>query len=140
MNTITIERELLEQALEALNSLAAISAELAKPATAPSDKTFIEALQKIERHGPIMGSAGEYRQGQLDILEAVSTIAKLALSAPVTAPEQPAWHDAPTCAGVWICDEDDICYTWTAHSIEILDQFDPGEGMRWFGPIPKDKP
>ena len=62
-----------------------------------------------------------------------------ALAAPATAPEQPAWHDAPTCAGVWVCDEDDICYTWTAHSIEILDQFDPGEGMRWFGPLPEDK-
>jgi len=38
-----------------------------------------EALEKIERHGPIMGSTGDYRQGQLDILEAVSTIAGLAL-------------------------------------------------------------
>lgn len=70
----------------------------------------------------------------------VVLLLKDALSAPATAPEQPAWHDAPTCAGVWICDEDDICYTWTAHSIEILDQFDPGEGMRWFGPIPEDRP
>jgi hypothetical protein len=58
---------------------------------------------------------------------------------PATAPEQPAWHDAPTCAGVWICDKDDICYTWTALSIEILDQSDLGEGLRWFGPIPEDK-
>lgn len=39
-----------------------------------------EALEKIERHGPIMGSTGEYRQGQLDILEVVSTIAGLCLS------------------------------------------------------------
>ncbi len=52
----------------------------------------------------------------------------------------PQWHDAPTVPGVWICDEGDICYTWTAHNIEILDQFDPGDGLRWFGPIPKDKP
>ena len=58
-----------------------------------------------------------------------------ALSAPATAP---AWHDAPTCAGVWLCDEGDICYTWTAHNIEILDRFDPGDGLRWFGPIPPD--
>jgi hypothetical protein len=40
-----------------------------------------EALQKIERHGPIMGSTGDYRRGQLDILEVVSNIAGLALVA-----------------------------------------------------------
>lgn len=51
----------------------------------------------------------------------------------------PAWHDAPTVPGVWICDEGDICYTWTAHNIEILDQFDPGDGLRWYGPIPEDR-
>ena len=39
-----------------------------------------QALEKIERHGPIMGSVGDYRQGQLDILEAVSTIAGMSLS------------------------------------------------------------
>jgi hypothetical protein len=63
---------------------------------------------------------------------------KAALAAPATAPAQPAWHDAPTVPGVWICDEGDICYTWTAHNIEILDQFDPGDGLRWYGPIPPD--
>jgi len=51
----------------------------------------------------------------------------------------PAWYDAPTVPGVWICDEGDICYTWTAHNIEILDQFDPGDGLRWYGPIPEDR-
>lgn len=39
-----------------------------------------DALEKIERHGPIMGSTGDYRQGQLDILENVSTIASFALT------------------------------------------------------------
>lgn len=58
-----------------------------------------------------------------------------ALAAPATAP---AWHDAPTVPGVWFCDEGDICYTWTAHNIEILDQFDPGSGLRWYGPIPQE--
>ena len=62
----------------------------------------------------------------------------LYLHPPATAPEQPSWHDAPTAPGVWFCDEGDICYTWTAHNIEILDQFDPGDGLRWFGPIPQD--
>lgn len=46
----------------------------------------------------------------------------------------PAWHDAPTVPGIWLCDEGDICYTWTAHNIEILD-IQPEDGVRWFGPI-----
>ena len=54
------------------------------------------------------------------------------------APAQPSWQDAPTKPGVWFCDEGDICYTWTAHNIEILDQFDPGSGLRWYGPIPQE--
>ena len=62
--------------------------------------------------------------------------AKVAIRADLA---QPAWHDAPTVPGVWICDEGDICYTWTAHNIEILDQFDPGDGLRWYGPIPEDR-
>jgi hypothetical protein len=60
-----------------------------------------------------------------------------------TAPDRfvpaPAWHDAPDKPGIWICDDGDICYTWTAHNIEILDQFDPGDGLRWYGPIPEDR-
>lgn len=47
----------------------------------------------------------------------------------------PAWHDAPTTPGVWVCDEGDICYTWTAHNIEILD-IEPEDEVRWYGPIP----
>jgi hypothetical protein len=57
-----------------------------------------------------------------------------ALAAPAPAP---AWHDAPTCAGLWMrigrvsgdvaliryLESDDIWY----------------EGYRWFGPIPEDK-
>ncbi len=39
-----------------------------------------EALQRIERHGPIMGSTGSYRQGQLDILESSKGIARAALN------------------------------------------------------------
>jgi hypothetical protein len=52
-------------------------------------------------------------------------------------PSVPAWHDAPTCAGLWMrigrvsgdvaliryLESDDIWY----------------EGYRWFGPIPEDK-
>lgn len=52
----------------------------------------------------------------------------------------PQWHDAPTVPGIWLCDEGDICYTWTANNIEILDKFDPVDGLRWYGPIQEDKP
>ena len=52
----------------------------------------------------------------------------------------PAWHDAPTVPGIWLCDEGDICYTWTVNNIEILDKFDPVDGLRWYGPIQEDKP
>jgi hypothetical protein len=76
---------------------------------------------------------------RLDALEDFAKEIRAALAAPATAPAQPAWHDAPTVPGVWICDEGDICYTWTAHNIEILDQFDPGDGLRWYGPIPEDR-
>ncbi len=76
---------------------------------------------------------------RLDALEDFAKEIRAALAAPATTPAQPAWHDAPTVPGVWICDEGDICYTWTAHNIEILDQFDPGDGLRWYGPIPEDR-
>ena len=76
---------------------------------------------------------------RLDALEDFAKEIRAALAAPATAPAQPAWHDAPTVPGVWICDEGDICYTWTAHNIEILDQFAPGDGLRWYGPIPEDR-
>lgn len=42
-----------------------------------------EALEKVERHGPIMGSGGDYRQAQLDILaDTVRVIMKQVLLEP----------------------------------------------------------
>lgn len=38
-----------------------------------------KALDSISRHHPIMGSKGDYRQGQFDVLESVKNIAKEAL-------------------------------------------------------------
>lgn len=35
-----------------------------------------DKLERISRHVPIMGSTGDYRQGQLDVLESVKRIAK----------------------------------------------------------------
>ena len=47
-----------------------------------------EALKCIERHGVIMGSTGDYRQGQLDALKSVKVIASEAL-APVKGGRKP---------------------------------------------------
>jgi hypothetical protein len=38
-------------------------------------------MKCIERHGVIMGSTGDYRQGQLDALKSVKIIATEALAA-----------------------------------------------------------
>lgn len=37
---------------------------------------FRGALGRISRHAPIMGSTGDYRHGQLDVLESVKRIAE----------------------------------------------------------------
>ena len=57
-----------------------------------------------------------------------------------TAPAQPAWHDAPTCSGLWFCDEgDENPYRFTCHNVSIpLNPHLVGEGERWYGPIPPD--
>ena len=59
--------------------------------------------------------------------------------APATAP---AWHDAPTVPGLWFCDEgDENPYRFTCHNVSIpLNPHLVGEGERWYGPIPEDKP
>jgi len=62
-----------------------------------------------------------------------------ALSAPATAP---AWNNVPTCEGLWLCDEgDENPYRFTCHDISMpLNPHLAGEGERWYGPIPEDKP
>ncbi len=95
MTAITIERELLEQALVALS--------------APNHCVFSEP--------PIC----------VDI--------RAALAAPATAPAQPAWHDAPTCEGLWALDDGTTCRVMPGASL----RFDAGEGTRWYGPLPEDK-
>ena len=53
---------------------------------------------------------------------------------------RPAWHDAPTCEGLWLCDEGDSNpYCFTTHPVTWpLNSMLHGEGERWFGPIPED--
>jgi hypothetical protein len=62
------------------------------------------------------------------------------LRAELAKPSAPAWHDAPTEPGIWLCDEGGPdCYTRTAHNIVLLN--DPAlkdDECRWYGPIPQD--
>ena len=62
-------------------------------------------------------------QGRMEDLRA-------ALAAPANAP---AWHDAPTCAGVWMCHMNGEAYQWPDKNLDVT-------GTRWFGPILEDKP
>jgi hypothetical protein len=52
----------------------------------------------------------------------------------------PAWHDAPTCDGLWVCSEgDDNPYRWTTHRVKFpISPLLVGEDERWYGPIPQD--
>ena len=52
----------------------------------------------------------------------------------------PAWHDAPTVPGDWICNDGvEAPYDWRVFAInkQMLD-LTPPKGERWYGPIPKD--
>ena len=62
--------------------------------------------------------------------------AKLAIRAELAKPTpSPAWHDAPTCAGLWLCFENGYAY---AYPEEWDKGFAYGEDSRWYGPIPQD--
>jgi hypothetical protein len=73
-----------------------------------------------------------WNSGQTKIVNDAVTALREALAQP-----SPAWHDAPTGPGVWLCDEGDIVYKWTTH--EIIFKVPDDEGVRWYGPIPKDE-
>ena len=56
-------------------------------------------------------------------------------------PEAPAWHDAPTCPGIWLCDEGEKTLKYAWRSLRVMWPFNPErleEGERWYGPIPED--
>ena len=56
-----------------------------------------------------------------------------------TAKNAPAWHDAPTVPGAWICaDKEHVkrTHTITPGILPVISKF----GDRWYGPIPEDKP
>lgn len=59
--------------------------------------------------------------------------AKLAIRAELAKPTpSPAWHDAPTCPGLWVLDDG------TALVLESGTLPKAFDGLRWYGPIPED--
>lgn len=48
----------------------------------------------------------------------------------------PAWHDAPTCAGMWVAQKE---FAHTLHLSEGFEPLDAWKNYRWYGPIPADE-
>ena len=61
------------------------------------------------------------------------------IRAALSAPAQPAWHDAPTVPGLWVCLRDSRHKSYRVRDIEVQVTI-PEDGDRWYGPIPEDKP
>ena len=91
-----------------------------------------EALDALES---VLYEVEEKWFDSYDLKKAIASLRK-ALSQP-----SPEWHDMPTCAGVWICDEaSDLKYEWRVQSVTWpLHSLLLGEGERWYGPIPEDE-
>ena len=142
MNTITTERKLLEQAYAMLSSnktlirvtmsrdeiCVALRAALAAPATAPDRHAQELLAMEITLQNMRERHAQEICAYELTVQNLRDQIASA-----------PAWHDAPTEPGIWLCDEGGPdCYTYTAHNIVLLN--DPAlkdDECRWYGPIPQ---
>ena len=123
MTTITIPRALLEQAMNALLlPCDRWNKQQFKIVTAAT-KAIRAELAKPEQEESFIPNWANYRQGVADGKAG-----------------SPKWHDAPTCAGLWVCNEgDDNPYRWTTHRVTFpLNQFLVGEDERWYGPIPQD--
>ena len=54
---------------------------------------------------------------------------------PATAPAQPAWHDAPTCEGMWVNMMSGRLIVITEETLEAWQN----AAVRWYGPIPEDR-
>ena len=144
MTTITIEKELLDRALESmcwaariLNidpdeapnyhwSLENIRSALAAPATAPEFPA--DWAQMI--HYPECWDTAAYPELRDAIHEALAW-SGCSVCKPATAP---AWHVAPTVPGLWVCNYGALSVT--AVNQPDIDAFDPAynAGGRWFGP------
>ena len=169
MTTITIDRALPEQALNAIQlpcdrwngvqskivkaAADAVQAELAKPDRPIKDSWHFERLDRLLS---LCLSEPAYS----DYLDSLKRVAGFSAELAKPEPEEtfipdwanyrqgvadgkagsPKWHDAPTCDGLWVCNEgDDNPYRWTTHRVTFpLNQLLVGEDERWYGPIPQD--
>ena len=143
MTAITIDKELLEQVVNKLLTcwpksdplVNELRAALAAPATAP------EPVAWLAHYVGRSGVEQEYVSTDKTLADENDASGKarpLYLHPPATAP---AWHDAPTVPGLWLCDEgDENPYRFTCHNVSIpLNPHLVGEGERWYGPIPEDR-
>jgi hypothetical protein len=56
-----------------------------------------------------------------------------------TAPAQPAWHDAPTCAGLWHVKTHPRSHPTVIAEVFVSDVNAVPTHCRWYGPIPEDR-
>ena len=122
---ITIPRALLEQALEALDNSV--------------DVVYEEYTEAVQRYANIPGRKARLdglaamAKAHLDTSEAIR--AELAKPTPT-----PAWHDAPTCAGVWHVKTHPISSPSSVIEVVVKEgvALFGFVGARWYGPIPQD--
>ncbi len=125
MTTITIDRALLEQALDALNCC------------------YSEKYDGAKFHGAkaALRAALTAQPQTLDEAMAVPRAMAQAYENGYNAAlaNGPAWHDAPTEPGLWVCHQA-ITDRITAYEVTDEMAFNRNLGLkgRWFGPIPPD--
>ena len=56
-----------------------------------------------------------------------------------TAPAQPSWHDAPTCAGLWHVKTHPRSHPTVIAEVFVSDVNAVPTHCRWYGPIPEDR-
>ena len=129
---------------DAINDLRAA---LAAPATAPLDDEHPYTYASTQ--ATTCASCGEYAHTPLRIdamggyvcLTCIdqklgSLLGEFGYPAPATAPEQPAWHDAPTVPGLWAWKSR---LTGEMYFSEVAVQFvNQAHSGRWYGPIPQE--
>ena len=121
MTTITIERTILDRLIEAWDSTVLPTHRDGMMQERMED--LRAELAKPEQEETFIPNWANYRQGVADGNAG-----------------SPKWHDAPTCDGLWVCNEgDDNPYRWTTHSVKFpISPLLVGEDEKWFGPIPQD--
>ena len=93
-----------------------------------------QALEALDTCGVCYSREQYFNEEKVDA-------AMMAIRSEIAKPEQPApaWHDTPTCPGLWLCTEDERDpRDWVCWQIEYPEKLVGVEDQRWYGPIPKD--